>query len=133
MAEREPYATEEEFKKRVIHYADIPLSELAPGSMSHLVVGEQVVVSFLTMPANSYFPVHQHEAEQIMIVLDGYLDHIIEGKLYRVEKGDVDILPSNIPHGAYIREVDCRVIDIFAPPRADLVAKSKEAYDKMGR
>ena len=117
----------------MIRYADIPLTELAPGSMSHLVVGEQAVVSFLTIPANSHFPVHRHEAEQIMIVLEGHMDDIIDGKLYRVGKGDVVILPSNIPHGGYIGEVDCRVIDIFAPPRADLVAKAKEAYDKMGR
>jgi len=101
--------------------------------MSHLVLGDQAVVSFLTMSANSHFPVHQHEAEQIMIVLDGYMDEIIEGKLYRVKKGDVLILPSNIPHGGYIREVNCRVIDIFAPPRADLVRKAKEAYEKMAR
>ena len=132
MTGKETYASDEERKKRVIRYADVPTSELAPGSMSHLVAGEQAVVSFLTMPANSHFPVHQHEAEQIMIVLDGHLDAIIEGKLYRVEKGDVVILPSNIPHGGHIREVDCRVIDIFAPPRADLVAKAKEAYEKMG-
>lgn len=133
MAEKEPRATEEEHRERVVRYADIPLSEMAPGAMSHLVVGEQAVVSILAMSAHSYFPVHQHEAEQIMIVLDGYLDHIIEGKLYRVEKGDVVILPSNIRHGAYLREVDCRVIDVFAPPRADLVAKAKEAYAKTGR
>jgi quercetin dioxygenase-like cupin family protein len=133
MAESEPYATEDEFKKRIVRYADVPTAELAPGCMSHLVAGEQAVISFLTMPANAYFPVHQHEAEQIMIMLDGYLDEIIDGKLYRVEKGDVIILPSNIPHGGYIRDVDCRVIDIFAPARADLVEKAREAYGKMGR
>ena len=52
MAEREPYATEEEFKKRVVHYPDVPLTEVVPGSTSHLVVGERVLVSFLTMAAN---------------------------------------------------------------------------------
>ena len=133
MAEQEPRATDEERRKRVIRYADVPLTEMAEGAMSHLVVGEQAVVSILTMEAGSYFPIHQHEAEQIMIVLDGYLDHIIDGKQYRVGKGDVVILPSNIPHGAYLRDVDCSVIDIFAPPRADLVTKAKEAYAKMGR
>ena len=126
MIRKEPYATEQEIKKRVIHYNDIPLLELAPGSKTHLIAGEQAVLSILTMSANSYFPIHQHEAEQIMIVLEGHLEHIIDGKIYRVGKGDVVILPSNIPHGAYIGEVDCRVIDIFAPPRQDLVTKAKE-------
>ena len=133
MAEKEPNATAEEYKKRVIHYPDVPLTELAPGQMSHLVFGEQAVVSFLNVPAGSYFPVHQHEAEQIMIVLEGHVDEIIEGKLYPVKGGDVIVLPSNIPHGGRARDEDCRVIDIFAPPRADLVAKARAAYARMGQ
>jgi quercetin dioxygenase-like cupin family protein len=97
--EKESYASEKEYKKRVIHYPDIPFTELVPGSNSHLVTGERVLVSFLTMTANSPFPPHRHEAEQIMILIDGYMDEIIEGKLYRVKKGDVIIRPSNIEHG----------------------------------
>jgi hypothetical protein len=32
MAHREPYASEEEFKKRVVYYPDVPLTELVRGS-----------------------------------------------------------------------------------------------------
>lgn len=133
MADKEPYATEEELKKRVVHYPDVPLTELVPGSTSHLVVGQRILVSFLTMPANSYFPPHRHEAEQIMTVLEGYVDEIIEGKLYSAKKGDVLILPSNIEHGAYIGEVDCRVIDIFSPPREDYLEKLKKTLEKAAK
>lgn len=58
-----------------------------------------------------------------MIVLEGYADEIIGGRLYRVEEGDVIILPSNIEHGAVLGDVDCRVIDIFSPPREDFREK----------
>jgi quercetin dioxygenase-like cupin family protein len=118
-----PFASDQEFKKRVVHYPDIRLVELAPGCNSHLVFGDKITVSFLTMSAHSYFPPHRHEAEQIMIVLDGYADEIVEGKLYRLERGDVIFLPSNVEHGAYLRELDCRVIDIFSPPRKDFREK----------
>jgi len=131
MGDREPHASEQEFKKRVVQYADVPLTELVPGSTSHLVVGERILVSFLTMSANSYFPPHRHEAEQIMIVLDGYIDEIIEGKLYSAKKGDVLILPSNIVHGGYIGEVDCRVIDIFSPPREDYLEKFRKTLGRI--
>jgi len=123
MERKEPYATQEEFNQRVIRYRDIPLVELVPGSNSHIVSTERMTVSFLTMAPNSHFAVHRHESEQIMIVLDGACDEIIEGKLYHLEEGNVVILHSNTEHGGYISERSCRVIDIFCPPRQDYVAK----------
>jgi len=126
----ETYATEEEFKKQVIHYHDVPLTELVPGCFSHIVSGERALVSFLTMPAHSIFPPHRHEAEQIMIVLEGQVDEIIEGKLYPAKEGDVIILPSNIEHGAQIHEVDCKAIDIFVPPRQDYLEKLRKNLEE---
>jgi gluconolactonase len=119
----EPNATPEEFKSRVIRQQDLPATELVKGSNSRLVVGEQVMISFLKMDAHSYFAPHRHRQEQIMIVLDGYCDEIIEGKLYRVKKGDVVILPSNVEHGAYIHDEDVHVIDVFGDIRGDYLMK----------
>lgn len=100
-----------------------------PGTTSHIVTGKRALVSFLTMSANSVFPPHRHEAEQIMTVFDGYMDEINEGKLYRVKKGDVIVPPSTIEHGRYIREVDCAAIDIFIPP----AGLTREALEGDGR
>jgi len=123
MERKEPYATQEEFNRRVIRYQDVPLIELVPGSKSHIVSTEKMTLSFLTMNPNSSFAVHHHESEQIMIVIDGACDEIVEGKLYHLEKGDVIILPPNTEHGGYISDRGCRAIDVFSPPRQDFVAK----------
>ena len=53
-------------------------------------------------------------------------DEIVEGKIYHLKKGDVITLPSNIEHGGYMTETGCRAIDIFIPPRKDLLAKLEE-------
>ena len=37
---KEPVATPEEFKARVIHQTDLPMTELVPGSNSRLIAGE---------------------------------------------------------------------------------------------
>ena len=127
----EPSATPEEFKSHVIHYPDLPPVELVEGSNSRLVVGEQSMISFLKMDAHSYFAPHRHPQEQIMIVLDGWCDEIIDGKIYRVRKGDVIILPPNVLHGAYIGDEDVHVIDIFGGIRGDYLMKMQQAMAVM--
>ena len=131
MTPTEPNATPEEFKSRVIQQASLPMVELVKGSNSRLVVGEQMMISFLKMDAHSYFAPHRHRQEQIMIVLDGYCDEIIEGKLYRVKKGDVVILPSNVEHGAYIGDEDVHVIDVFGDVRGDYLMKMMQVMASL--
>jgi|GEM_PF-621780 quercetin dioxygenase-like cupin family protein len=123
---REPYASPEEWAKYVVNKDSIPWTELVPGANTHLVWGDRIMVSFITMSPWSVFPRHTHEAEQIMIVVDGYMDEMIDGKLYRVKKGDIIRLPSNIPHGGYLYDVPCVAIDIFAPVRPDYIEKTKK-------
>jgi quercetin dioxygenase-like cupin family protein len=133
MTPKEPAATSEEFRSHVIHYPDLPPVELVKGSNSRLIAGEQSMVSFLTMDAHSYFAPHHHTQEQIMIVLDGSCDEIIEGKIYRVNKGDVVILPPNIVHGAYIGDQDVHVIDVFGEVRSDYLLKMYHTMADMNK
>jgi gluconolactonase len=123
MERKEPYASQEEFNKRVIHYPDVPLVELGPGSHSHIVSAENVTISFVSMDPNSAFGTHRHKSEEIVIVVDGECDEIVEGKLYHLKEGDVIVLPSNIEHGGYISDKGYKAIDIFSPARKDIVTK----------
>ncbi len=107
---------------------EAPLTVLVEGSNSHLVRGSKVMLSFLTMKAGSVFELHSHPEEQIMIVLEGYCDEVIEDRMYRVGPGDVLRLPPNVRHGAFLRDVDCRAIDVFSPPRADYAAKFRDQH-----
>lgn len=68
---------------------DIPLTELVPGSLSHIVTTKNMLVSFLTMKAGSVFNLHTHPQEQFMIVIEGFCDEVIGDKIYRVEAGEV--------------------------------------------
>ena len=122
---KEPYATAEDYGKYVVNRDSVPWTELVPGANSRLVWGDGIMVSFITMSPWTSFPRHTH-GEQIMIVVDGYMDEMIDGKLYRVKKGDVIKLPANIPHGGYICDVPCTAIDIFCPMRADYIEKTKK-------
>jgi quercetin dioxygenase-like cupin family protein len=130
---KEPVASVDEFRSHVIHYPDLPEVELVKGSNSRLISGEQSMISYLKMDKNSYFAPHRHPQEQIMTVLEGECDEIIEGKLYHVKKGDVIVLPPNIEHGAYIGSQDVQVIDVFGYPRSDYLLKMTQKMAEMNK
>ena len=128
MEKKEPYATHEEYSEYVIRYKDIPPIELIPGSQIRIAPAKNMMLVFGGAKENSYQPPHRHkENEQVVVILDGSLDFIIEGKLYHVEKGDVVVLPPNTEHGAYVTGKEYRGIDIFSPPRQDFLVKLEEA------
>ncbi len=122
-AKKEPYVTRKEFDKRVIRYREVPPFEVAPGVKVNLVSAEKLSIIFSSMEPNATVPLHRHEAEQIMIVVDGAGDQIADGKLYHLEKGDVFIAPSNLEHGTYVSGQGLKTIEAFSPPRHDYVAR----------
>ena len=127
MERKEPYATQEEFNQRVIPYRDIPPIELIPNIKAHILSSERMAVLYITLAPNSVGPLHRHEPEEIMIVVEGECDQVVEGKLYHLKEGDVIISPSNVEHGTYVSERGLRVIEVFAPSRPEYTARVEEA------
>ena len=121
-------ATEDELRQTIVTYADIPLVELAPGAMSHIVTGKNMTLSIANLQAGSYFPVHtHHDMEQLMLILTGELDAILDGKLFRMKAGDIIRFPAGHEHGAQMVDVDCTIVDIFSPARPDYEEKVRRA------
>ncbi len=64
------------------------------------------------------FPEHQHPHEQIVTVLEGELELVVQGVAHRLTPGQVFVIPPGAPHSG--RGVTaCRVHDAFAPVRDD--------------
>ena len=121
--------TEEETRDVLIPYRNIPAAQLAQGAMSHIIAGNNMTLSFASLAAGSYFPVHTHPYEQMMLILKGELDAILEGVLYRMKLGDVIVFPMGLVHGAQMREQDCEILDIFSPSRPDYEDKMRKAAE----
>jgi quercetin dioxygenase-like cupin family protein len=126
MEKREPPATPEEYNRWVVRYRETPLMQLAPGAQNYIVSAEEITVSFVTLQPNIRIIPHRHESEQMVIVQDGACDFLVAGKLYHLEEGDVLIIPSKVDHGNYSSERGLRMIEVFSPPRYDMVEKQKE-------
>jgi quercetin dioxygenase-like cupin family protein len=105
-----------------------------PGLVLRPVFGRNLTLSFVSMERNSVAPVHQHPQEQIGTVIEGSYEFELDGEKKVVRKGDVYVVPPNVPHGAVTHDEPCLVLDVFSPTRdafAELTQKAtKELQDK---
>jgi quercetin dioxygenase-like cupin family protein len=110
---------------------DLPLVNLTEESQANLLLGTGVLVSFIENPPGCVFPIHAHESEQILIILEGEEEHVCGDETFHMKAGDVCVHPSNVPHGGETK-TGFKGIDIFCPPRADHVDKLKAKLKEMG-
>lgn len=109
--------------KKNLHYFwnDIACDKPMPLITRQRIVGEQMMLSRVTLEQGFFVPTHQHPNEQFACVLSGkmlfglgqpgsqeYWETTLHG-------GEVLHLPSNMPHNAKALE-DSVVLDLFSPP-----------------
>lgn len=122
-----PVASAEEWAERVMTVKDIPVVHLVPGTSTHIVPGRNMTLSFITLDAHQSFPIHSHQHEEMIIVLKGELDTILEGKRFRMGEGDVMPVEAGVAHGVQILDNECTLLEVFAPARKEYEEKLKEA------
>ena len=111
---------------------NLPVVMLTEKSKSHMVAGQNTLISFIENPPGCVFPVHSHPSEQILIMLEGEEDHICGEERFLMKKGDLCIHPPNVPHGGQTK-TGFKGIDIFCPPRQDWMDKLKQALKEKGQ
>jgi quercetin dioxygenase-like cupin family protein len=92
---------------------------LAPGFDAKLIHTGGMTLSYVQCEADAELPEHSHPHEQVVNVLSGELELIVEGESHLLKRGVVFVLPSNMPHSGVAR-TQCEVLDVFCPPRDDL-------------
>ena len=110
---------------------DIPLVPLTAESSTRFLASDGALVSFIENPPGCVFPIHAHESEQILIILEGEEEHVCGDETFHMKAGDVCVHPSNVPHGGETK-TGFKGIDIFCPPRPDHVDKLKAKLKEMG-
>jgi quercetin dioxygenase-like cupin family protein len=98
---------------------------LAEGVALRLVSGDKMTMAFYSLNPHAIIPEHDHPHEQMGTVLKGSLRLNIGGTEKIVTPGTAYHVPSGIPHSGKCLEAPCEVIEIFSPPREDLLKKLK--------
>lgn len=96
----------------------LAVREIFPGLRARLIHTDRVTHSWVEVDAGATFPEHQHPHEQIVTVLEGELELVVEGTVHRLKPGSVFVIPPDARHsGGGITK--CRVLDAFSPARDD--------------
>lgn len=98
--------------------------QLADGLSARIFAGDHAMVSIVDAAPNAQGSLHQHSEEQWGVLLEGSAVRVQGDQEIPVKKGDFWRTPGNMPHTLRAGPEGCRVLDIFAPPRA--------AYQKPG-
>ncbi|MFL6139903.1 MAG: cupin domain-containing protein [Frankiaceae bacterium] len=106
---------------RFVEVASIAPVELVEGLRFRPVLGEALMTNFVSFEPRTEAPVHVHEEEQIVIVLEGELEFEVDGEVRTMRPGDVAVIPPWVPHGARTLDARCLEVDVFHPPRRTLV------------
>ncbi len=104
----------------VENVSEMKSREIVPGFHGRFVHSAQMTVAYWDIEAGNSLPEHSHQHEQIVNMIEGEFELVVEGKPLRLKPGDVVVLHSNVKHsGSAI--TDCRIIDVFQPVREDYV------------
>ena len=132
MSERVPGGRAE--RNNVQHFSwDKVRTEIVNPTLSRKVIsGERAMVAQVFLAKDSVVPTHHHESEQLTYILEGALKFELEGREIVVRKGEVLLIPSNVPHRAVALE-DTIDLDIFSPIRVDWLTGQDDYLRKRER
>ena len=114
---------------RFVHIDGVDPVTFAEGLTFRPVLGDGVLVNHVYFDPHTEAPTHAHEEEQIVVVLDGEFDFWIGDQTRTLRKGDMVVIPAWVPHGARTNDSSCLEIDIFCPPRRQLLAYLQREED----
>lgn len=108
------------------HFArweQLPAVEVTKGDFVSAVTGDGLQVIRAQMEPGLDFALHNHDAEQYLLVLEGALRFTVGDETQTVEAGGIIHVPSGVPHGGSTDPVRGAVtLEVFTPPRQDFAA-----------
>ena len=81
--------------------------------------GDRITLALVELAPDAVVPGHQHEAEQLGMVIEGSVVFTIGEERRELRAGGTWRIPSNVPHQVTTGPEGATVIDLFAPPRDD--------------
>jgi quercetin dioxygenase-like cupin family protein len=97
------------------------------GVVGRTVHGERVTLSYIELEPGVSVPEHNHENEQLGMVLSGSLTFTIGGETREVGPGEAWCITAHVPHSVVTGPGGAVLVEVFSPIREDWSALETEA------
>ena len=91
------------------------------GVKIRVVPGDKMTLVFFYLAPGAEIPEHAHPHEQIGTVLKGSIELSIGADKRIVKPGQAYVIPSDVLHKGKNLDAPAEIIEVFSPPREDLV------------
>ncbi|MDH3272439.1 MAG: cupin domain-containing protein [Gemmatimonadota bacterium] len=92
--------------------------ELQPGHHGRFIHSEHATHVYWQIEADAELPEHSHPHEQIVNLLEGTYELIVDDESFVLNAGDVLVIPGGSRHGGRAHTA-CRILDVFSPVREE--------------
>lgn len=111
---------------QITTWDEFPVVDYVPGVHRQAVSGEKVMMTRIVYRGGAVIPDHSHEAEQIMLVVEGRLWAKVGNEEKEVGPGALMIIPSNETHAfRQLGDEDVVFYECFAPIRLEYLVGFK--------
>ena len=112
------------------HIEGLQPIELGEGLVARAVGGERMTFAVVDLEPHAVLPQHQHENEQIGLIVQGEMRLTVGLETKVLRPGDTYVIPGNVPHTAQAGADGASVVDVFTPPRADWESRPRREATK---
>ena len=109
----------------VLGWDELALERVTELISRKLVAGDRQMLVQVYLKRGALVPLHSHESEQLIYVLDGMLKVRVDGEEVVVRGGEVVRIPSGVPHQTEAL-ADTFELDLFSPVRLEWLPESSE-------
>jgi quercetin dioxygenase-like cupin family protein len=113
----------------VVKWDDIPVTDLRPGVRRQVYATDQVMLARHELQVGMQLNPHTHtDFDQLVYIADGRCNYYIDSVPHDMTAGSFLLVPRGSEHYVEPTEAPCVNIDVFVPPRADMIS----ALDWLG-
>jgi quercetin dioxygenase-like cupin family protein len=112
----------EKLYRKVLRWDDLPEEALRPGVRRRSYASDNCMLVMNTLEPKMQLNPHVHDDfDQLVYIVDGECNYFVDDEPHHMTGGSMMLVPAGSPH--YIEPLNgpCLNLDIFTPPRADLM------------